>query len=56
VVIAKEAGASVTDAFGGALRFNSTKAEAFGVIACAPGIHAAAVERLHERAEKGIIR
>ncbi len=56
VLIAKEAGASVTDAFGGALRFNSTKAEAFGVIACAPGIHAAAVERLHERAEKGIIR
>lgn len=56
VLIAKEAGATVTDAFGGALRFNSTKGEAFGVIASAPGIHAAAVERLRERAEAGIIR
>ncbi|MGV3480922.1 MAG: 3'(2'),5'-bisphosphate nucleotidase CysQ [Sphingobium sp.] len=56
VLIAREAGASVTDAFGGALRFNSTRGEAFGVIASAPGIHAAAVERLRERAEKGIVR
>jgi myo-inositol-1(or 4)-monophosphatase len=46
----------VTDAFGGALRFNSTRGEAFGVIASAPGIHADAVERLRERAEKGIVR
>jgi len=56
VVIAREAGAAATDAFGGVLRFNSTKAEAFGVLACAPGIHRAAVKRLRERAVKGIIR
>ena len=56
VLIAEEAGATVTDALGGALRFNSTKGEAFGVIAAAPGIHAAAVDRLRERAEAAIIR
>lgn len=56
VLIAREAGATVTDAFGRALRFNSTKGEAFGVIASAPGIHKAAVKRLRERAVKGIIR
>jgi myo-inositol-1(or 4)-monophosphatase len=56
VLIAQEAGACVTNAFGGALRFNSTKGEAFGVIASAPAIHPAAVERLRERAEAAIIR
>lgn len=56
VLIAREAGAAISDAFGGAIRFNSTKAEAFGVIASAPAIHAAAVERLRERAEAGIAR
>ncbi|RJF85687.1 3'(2'),5'-bisphosphate nucleotidase CysQ [Sphingomonas cavernae] len=56
VLIAREAGVAVTDAFGGALRFNSTKGEAFGMIAAAPGIHDAAVERLRERAETGIVR
>lgn len=49
-LIAQEAGAVVTDAYGGHLRFNSTKAEAFGVLATSPGIHAAAVERLASRA------
>lgn len=52
VLIAEEAGAIVTDALGQPLRFNSTKAEAFGVLASVPGIHAAAVARLAERAEK----
>lgn len=52
VLIADEAGAVVTDALGQPLRFNSTKAEAFGVLASVPGIHAAAVARLAERAEK----
>lgn len=56
VLIAREAGVEVTDAFGGALRFNSTKGEAFGVIASAPAIHRAAVARLRERAEAGIVR
>lgn len=56
VLIAREAGLMVTNAFGRALRFNSTKGEAFGVIAAAPAIHQAAVERLHERAEAAIGR
>lgn len=55
-LIAQEAGATVTDALGRPLRYNSTKGEQFGVLATAPAIHAAAVERLAERAAKGIIR
>lgn len=50
-LIAREAGAAVTDALGGALHFNTPKAQAFGVLTCAPAIHAAAVERLAERAK-----
>ena len=49
-LIASEAGATVTDAFGAPLRFNTPRAQAFGVIACAPEIHAAVVDRLHDRA------
>ncbi|AMG75656.1 inositol monophosphatase family protein [Sphingopyxis granuli] len=49
-LIAAEAGATVTDAFGQPLAFNTPSAQAFGVIACAPGIHAAVVDRLHDRA------
>lgn len=49
-LIAAEAGATVTDAFGAPLVFNTPRAQAFGVIACAPGIHAAVVARLHDRA------
>jgi myo-inositol-1(or 4)-monophosphatase len=49
-LIATEAGASVTDAFGDPLAFNTPGAQAFGVIACAPGIHSAVVGRLHDRA------
>ncbi len=49
-LIAAEAGATVTDAFGAPLAFNTPSAKAFGVIACVPGIHAAVVERLHDRA------
>jgi len=55
-LIAQEAGAIVSDARGQALRFNSTKGEAFGVLATCPGIHAAAVARLAERAAAGIVR
>ncbi|MEO7690236.1 MAG: 3'(2'),5'-bisphosphate nucleotidase CysQ [Sphingomonas sp.] len=50
VLIASEAGAAVSDAFGKPLHFNTPSAQAFGVLATAPGIHAAAVERLAERA------
>ena len=55
-LIAQEAGAMVTDAHGGTLRYNSTKAEAFGVLATSPGIHAAAVARLADRARAAAIR
>jgi myo-inositol-1(or 4)-monophosphatase len=49
-LIASEAGATVSGALGQPLTFNSACGEAFGVLAATPGIHAAAVERLRERA------
>jgi myo-inositol-1(or 4)-monophosphatase len=55
-LIAQEAGATVTDALGRTLRFNSTRGEMFGVLAAAAGIHAAAVERLAERAQTALPR
>jgi len=50
-LIAREAGADITDALGQPLAFNTRSAEAFGVLATAQGLHAAAKERLRERAE-----
>lgn len=55
-LIAQEAGAIVTDALGRPIRFNSTSAEAFGVLASVPGIHQAAVQRLWDRAMKACVR
>ena len=55
-LIAHEAGATVTDALGQPIRYNSTRGEAFGVLIAAPGIHAAAVERLAERAWSARVR
>ena len=55
-LIAQEAGATVTDALGRPLRYNSTTGEAFGVLAATPGIHAAALERLADRAAAGVVR
>ncbi|WNO53952.1 3'(2'),5'-bisphosphate nucleotidase CysQ [Stakelama saccharophila] len=49
VLIAREAGAAVTDALGQPLAFNSPEAHAFGVLATAPAIHDAARERLAAR-------
>ncbi len=49
-LIATEAGATVSGALGQPLAFNTASGGAFGVLAAAPGIHAAAVERLRERA------
>jgi myo-inositol-1(or 4)-monophosphatase len=49
-LIAEEAGATVTGALGQPLAFNTASGEAFGVLIATPGIHAAAVERLRERA------
>jgi len=49
-LIAREAGAAVTDAFGQALGYNKRDPRAFGVLVTAPAIHTAAVERLADRA------
>ena len=51
-LIAREAGASVTDAFGQPLSYNKRDPRAFGVLVTSPAIHQAAVERLAERAAK----
>ena len=51
-LIAREAGAAVSDAFGHPLSYNKRDPRAFGVLVCAPGIHAAAVEQLAERAAR----
>lgn len=50
-LIAREAGAEVSDAFGQPLAYNKHDPRDFGVLVCSPAIHAAAVERLAERAE-----
>jgi myo-inositol-1(or 4)-monophosphatase len=49
-LIAREAGAEVSDAFGQPLAYNKHDPRDFGVLVCSPAIHAAAVERLAERA------
>jgi myo-inositol-1(or 4)-monophosphatase len=50
-LIAREAGAAVTDAFGQPLNYNKRDPRAFGVLVSAPAIHAAAIERLAPRAQ-----
>jgi myo-inositol-1(or 4)-monophosphatase len=49
-LIAEEAGAIITGALGQPLAFNTADGKAFGILAAAPAIHAAAAERLRERA------
>ncbi len=51
-LIAREAGAAISDAFGHPLSYNKRDPRAFGVLVSAPGIHRAAVERLAERAAR----
>jgi myo-inositol-1(or 4)-monophosphatase len=51
-LIAREAGAAVTDAFGQPLTYNKRDPRAFGVLVTSPAVHLAAVERLAERAAK----
>lgn len=51
-LIAREAGAAVSDAFGRPLSYNKRDPRAFGVLVCAPAIHAAAVDRLADRAAR----
>ena len=55
-LIAREAGARVTDAFGQPLEYNKRDPRAFGVLATAPAIHAAAVERLAGLAKEIAVR
>lgn len=50
-LIAREAGAQVSDAFGQPLAYNKHDPRDFGVLVCSPGIHDAAVQRLAQRAE-----
>ena len=49
-LIAREAGAVATDAFGNTLQYNKRDPRAFGVLVSAPAIHEAAVEHLAGRA------
>ena len=51
-LIVQEAGGIVTDALGDPLLFNRPQPTAFGLLCAAPGIHAAAVERLTPRARE----
>ncbi|MCZ8368611.1 MAG: 3'(2'),5'-bisphosphate nucleotidase CysQ [Porphyrobacter sp.] len=50
-LIAREAGAEVSDAFGHPLAYNKHDPRDFGLLVCSPAIHATAVERLAERAK-----
>ncbi len=50
VLVASEAGAATSDALGEGLTFNKPDPQAFGVLVSAPGVHAAAVDRLAARA------
>lgn len=54
-LIAREAGAAVTDAFGHPLIYNKRDPRAFGVLVSAPAIHAAAVARLESRAKEFVL-
>ncbi|NTZ43462.1 3'(2'),5'-bisphosphate nucleotidase CysQ [Altererythrobacter sp. SALINAS58] len=51
-LIAREAGAAVTDAFGNKLAYNKRDPRAFGLLVTAPAIHGDAVDRLAERASR----
>lgn len=51
-LIAREAGAAVSDAFGQTLEYNKRDPRAFGLLVSAPAIHAEAVAHLAERAKE----
>ena len=53
-LIAREAGAAISDALGGALAFNQRRPQTFGVLVTAPAIHAPAVAKLAERARSAM--
>lgn len=50
VLLAREAGATASDALGGPLTFNQPDPRAFGLLVSAPGIARAALDRLESRA------
>lgn len=51
-LIAREAGAAVSDALGGQLTFNKRDPRALGLLTCAPGIHRRAITKLAGSAAK----
>lgn len=51
-LIAREAGAAISDAFGQPLNYNKRDPRAFGLLVSAPDIHADAVARLADRAQR----
>ncbi len=51
-LIAREAGAAVTDAHGAPLAYNKRDPRAFGLLVSSPEIHVAAIERISERARR----
>lgn len=51
-LIAREAGARVTDAFGKPLAYNKRDPRDFGVLVSSPGIHGEAVNRIADRARE----
>jgi len=51
-LIAREAGAAVSDAFGHPLSYNKRDPRAFGLLVSAPALHRAAVDRLADRARR----
>jgi myo-inositol-1(or 4)-monophosphatase len=55
-LIAREAGAATTDAFGAPLAYNKRDPRAFGLLVSAPGIHSAAVDHLAARAKAIVAR
>jgi len=52
MLIAREAGASVTNAFGDPIAYNKRDPRAFGLLVSAPDVHTDAVEHLAERARQ----
>ncbi len=54
VLLVREAGGTITDVLGQPLAFNTPSGKAFGLLASAPGIHEAAIERLASRAREAL--
>ena len=54
-LIAREAGATTTDAFGQPFNYNKRDPRAFGMLVSSPGIHRAAVDHLSDRAQEIIV-